>query len=161
MEKSVKIVKIPFVANTECVITALEGDKNLTERMAQMGILPGSRLRIVRVSPLGGTVEVVIDQSESLALRIEELRRLNCKLTAIPLSQISLSGGKRYRVQKFLGGKMFFQKMRDAGIEVGEEVEILDNLGFRLKNKKNQIVALGRGEAEKIILEPLEENGQE
>ncbi|NOZ62312.1 MAG: ferrous iron transport protein A [Calditrichaeota bacterium] len=155
------MTRIPFVANTECVITALEGDRNLTERMAQMGILPGSRLRIVRVSPLGGTVEVVIDQSESLAIRIEELKQLNCRLAAIPLSQIKFCSDKHYRVLKFLGGIFFQQKMKNRGIDLGDEVEILDVRGLRLKNKNNQTVVIGRGEAEKIILEPLEENGQE
>ena len=51
-----------------------------------MGVLPGSRLKVIRLAPFGKTVEVTIDQGQYFALRDEEINVLDCEIVAMPLS---------------------------------------------------------------------------
>ena len=55
-------------AQFECIIRTLGSDEKTAQRLAQMGILPGSHLRVIRVAPLGGTIEVMVGQGQSFAL---------------------------------------------------------------------------------------------
>lgn len=147
---------ILLTPNVECLIKSLKGNDQITQRLVQMGVLPGSRLHIVRVGPLGKTIEVIIDNSESIALRTKELKVLDCKVTALPLIAVK-SRRKLYRVRNFLGGWGFIQKMQSRGILVSDIIRLKEADGYELISKDHQIVRVGRGEAEKIIVEPVDE----
>ena len=41
----------PFLPGTECLIGALGDDPAVSQRLSEMGVLPGSRLQVIRVSP--------------------------------------------------------------------------------------------------------------
>ena len=144
------------VENAECVIEGYKKDDGFSKRLIQMGVLPGSHLKIVRVGPMGNTVEVTIDDGQNIALRITELKNMICRLTAIPLSALDGVSGEKFRIIKFTGGKRFVGKMNDRGLDISGVVEIADNYPFNLKLRNGQIVPIGRGEAEKIIVEPME-----
>ena len=73
-------------AGSECIIRSLGPDKKVAQRLAQMGVLPGSRLRAIRLAPFGETLEVSIDQGQYFALRNEEINVLDCEMVAMPLS---------------------------------------------------------------------------
>ena len=147
---------ILLMPNVECVIESIKGNDRITQRLVQMGVLPGSLLRIVRIGPLGRTAEVIIDRSESIALRTEELKTLHCKITALPLIAIR-NREKRYRIRNFLGGWGFIQKMQDRGLFIKDIIQIKATDGYELIRKDKRLVRIGRGEAEKIIVEPVNE----
>ncbi len=142
-------------ANTEYVINSLDERSVVSQRMIQMGVLPGSNIRILRVGPLGKTVEVLIDQGESIALRTNELQVLDCKLVALPLSAVKNSD-KFYRIRNFLGGRGFLEKMRARNLNTSDIIKVVFKNGYQLIKKDGQQVQIGRGEAEKIIVEPVE-----
>ncbi len=148
--------EVVLVPNAEYVINSLDEHSVISRRMIQMGVLPGSNIRILRVGPLGKTVEVLVDQGESIALRTDELKTLNCKLVALPVSAVK-NDNRWYRIRNFLGGRGFHEKMQRRNLAVADLVSVKENDGFHLRKKDGQIVRVGRGEAEKIIVEPVEE----
>jgi Fe2+ transport system protein FeoA len=147
---------ILLTPNVECIIESLKGNDQITQRLVQMGVLPGSRLHVVRVGPMGKTVEVIIDHSESIALRSTELKALNCKVTALPLIAVK-SRKKLYRIRNFLGGWGFIQKMQSRGLFISDIIRLKERDGYELISKDHRVVRIGRGEAEKIIVEPVNE----
>jgi Fe2+ transport system protein FeoA len=144
-----------IVENAECVIQSVKDNGGFGNRLVQMGVLPGSHLKIIRVGFGGSTVEVMIDQGQSIALRSKELEMLDCKLVAIPLSALSPGDDEKYRIKKFYGGQGFLKKMKDRSINISDIFEITDDHPFELKTGKG-VIAVGRGEAEKIIVEPAD-----
>ncbi len=149
--------KLKIVPNAECTITAFRGDNATTQRLVQMGILPGSRLRILRIGPMGSTLQILVDQGDSIALRAEELKVLECQNVAFPLSAGNLNRWHRYRVRDFLGGAAFFQKMQARGITIGEIVEVRKKNGLQLRRQNGSTVTVGWGEADKILVESPED----
>ncbi len=145
-----------MLPNVECKIISIDGNRQLANRLTQMGVLPGSVLRIVRVGPLGRTVEVLIDQGESIALRSEELRKIKCKILALPLAAVK-NKQKAYRVRNFVGGWGFIQKMQARGIFPSDIIRIKETDGYEIISKDSRLIRVGRGEAEKIIVEPVDE----
>lgn len=141
--------------NTEYVINSLDDRSVVSRRMIQMGILPGSNIRILRVGPLGKNVEVLIDQGESIALRTNELKALDCKIVALPLSAVK-NIEKSYRIRNFLGGRGFLEKMKARNLNISDIIKVTFKDGFQLIKKGGEPVRVGRGEAEKIIVEPVE-----
>ena len=141
--------------NTEYIINSLDDRSLVSQRMIQMGVLPGSNIRILRVGPLGKTVEVLIDQGESIALRANELKALDCKIVALPLSAVK-DITKSYRIRNFLGGRGFWEKMKARNLKISDIIKVAFNDGYQLIKKDGHKVRVGRGEAEKIILEPVE-----
>ena len=94
-------------AQCECIIRSLGPDEKTAQRLAQMGILPGSHLRIIRVAPLGGTIEVMVGQGQSFALRQENVAAMTCEPVAMPLVSELIIAGQNYRIRMLLGGKTF------------------------------------------------------
>ena len=147
-------------AGSECIIRSLGQDKKIARRLAQMGILPGSRLKVIRLAPFGETLQVSIDQGQYFAIRDEEINALDCEIVAMPLSEKTVKTEQYYRIRSLSGGKTFQQKMEHQGIIPGIVIQI------RKLNKppilielfqEKKVVALGTGEAEKIIIEVMDE----
>jgi Fe2+ transport system protein FeoA len=139
-----------------CRLRALGVGSPIARRLAQMGILPGVEVTVVRVSPLGGPVEVAAEGGQSLALRAEELRSLECDVIAAPLPSLLGSGGTRFRVRALLGKSGYTRKMLQLGLVPGAHFRLqsLRPLELRL-TPDGAVVVLGRGEAEKLLVEPL------
>ena len=147
-------------AGSECIIRSLGQDKKIARRLAQMGILPGSRLKVIRLAPFGETMQVSIDQGQYFAIRDEEINALDCEIVAMPLSEKTVKTEQYYRIRSLSGGKTFQQKMEHQGIIPGIVIQI------RKLNKppilielfqEKKMVALGFGEAEKIIIEVMDD----
>jgi len=148
--------KSEIIVDAEYIIRNRNGENKIPQRLIQMGVLSGSRFRIVRIAPMGGTVEVVIDETGNIALRMEELLHLDCELVAIPLSKINDIKNRPFRIKEFKGGFLFKQKMDNRGLAIGSTIfEAEKNQGFHLKLDEDKIVTVGRGEASKIILKPV------
>ncbi len=148
--------ELKIVPNAECTIKSFRENNATAMRLIQMGILPGSRLRIVRVGPMGSTLQIAVDQGDSIALRAEELTVLECQDVAFPLSAASLDRWRHYRIREFLGGTLFLMKMQGRGLSIGDLVEARERMGVQLRKEDQTIVTVGWGEADKIIVEPLE-----
>jgi len=143
---------------SECIIRSLGPDEKTAQRLAQMGILPGTHLRIIRVAPLGGTLEVAADQGQSFALRQQEVAAMTCEPVAMPLASELVAAGQTYRVRVLLGGKTFRQRMERAGLQEGVLVQIpktgIKPIPLHLVDMDRK-VGIGEGEAKKIIVEVI------
>jgi len=148
--------KHSIVPNAEYIIESGKGENAIPQRLIQMGVLPGSKLRIVRVGPMGGTVEVVIDEAGSIALRSEELQLLKCKLAAIPLVNYKVLNSGTYKVKELRGGHLFVRKMKLRGLKEGSIItKIKEKEGLLITVKRKGEMRIGYGEAEKVIVEPF------
>ena len=144
-----------IVENAECIIQSVKDNGGFGNRLVQMGVLPGSRLKIIRVGFRGSTVEVMIDEGQSIALRSKEMEILDCKLISVPLSALNAKTGEKYKIIRFTGGQGFVMKMQERNINISDTFEIIKDHPFELKTR-NGVVTIGRGEAEKIIVEPVD-----
>lgn len=143
---------------SECIIRSLGPDKKVAQRLAQMGVLPGSSLRIIRLAPLGETLEVSIDLGQYFALRDEEIKALDCEMVAMPLSAKTVKKDQDYRIRSLSGGKTFQQRMDQKGVIPGIVIQIHDHpvQHFQIELlPERKIVVLGQGEADKIIIEVI------
>lgn len=148
--------RLTLQPGSECIIHSLGADNKIARQLARMGVLPGSRLRVIRLAPLGGTVEVCIDGGQYFALRDEEIEALDCEMLAMPLSASSLVSGRKYRIRALSGGIIFQKKMQQLGVRPGAAIRIHDHpqYGYQIELlPEGKTVELGRGEAEKILVE--------
>ncbi|HEB95993.1 MAG TPA: hypothetical protein ENI96_06130 [Sedimenticola thiotaurini] len=144
-----------FLPGSICILHSLGDDRQVARRLAQMGILPGSRLRIVRAAPLGGTLEVASDQGELFALRREEMAGLDCRLVAAPLTSPAIRPGQTCTVLSLEGGRAFRQRMTEKSLRPGSRIRIGEpgTHGLLVSDAATgATIALGRGEAARIIV---------
>lgn len=140
----------------ECIIHSLGTDEKIAQRLAQMGVLPGATLQIIRIAPFGTTVEVSVDGGQSFAIRDEDLTGLKCQVLAMPLTCADVRLHTTYRIRTLFGGKKFQQRMEIQGIHPGLFIKIVNLTMPRIilqLIEHEKTVKLGRGEAEKIIVE--------
>jgi len=149
---------LPPLPHTECVLRSLGNDPLLARRLAQMGIVPGVRITVRRVGPLGDPVELAVERGQSIALRAREVARLECHILAGPLPAFADQTGAAYRVRALEGGEAFRSRMARLGLEPGGELRLrAARHGFDLLLlPADTEVQLGRGEASRVIVEPLE-----
>ncbi len=150
---------LPPLPHIECVLRSLGDDLLLARRLAQMGIVPGVRITVRRVGPLGDPVELVVERGQSIALRAREVARLECQILAGPLSAFAQKTEAVYRIRALEGGEAFRSRMTRLGLEPGRELYLGAGPphGFDLRLlPANTEVRLGRGEASRVIVEPLE-----
>ncbi|WP_080522413.1 FeoA domain-containing protein [Methyloprofundus sedimenti] len=57
----------------------------MARRLVQIGILSGSRLRVIWLALFGKTLQVSIDQGQYFALQNEEVNVLDCEMVTMPL----------------------------------------------------------------------------
>ncbi|MBN2382310.1 transcriptional repressor [bacterium] len=67
----------------------------------------------------------------------------------------SASMGERVRIEHFIGGEAFIQRLIDMGLQRGTEVKILNNTGAFIIQVGEKRLAIGRGMANKIVVSPL------
>lgn len=72
----------------------------------------------------------------------------------IPLA--AMAPGQRGRIARYLGGRMLRARLVALGLNVGQEVEIIQNhRGLIILGVNSGRVALGRGVSQKILITPL------
>jgi Fe2+ transport system protein FeoA len=123
-----------------------------------MGVLPGTHVTVVRTGPLGGDpIELAVDGGQSIALRGKEARGLECELIAIPLGALAHSGDTGvYRIKALLGGQGLRHKLAQRGLAVGDRITLVQRRPLRVRIlPQGPELGLGRGEADKILLEPV------
>ena len=154
------VAPLTLQPGSECVIRSLGPNKKVAQCLAQMGVLPGSKLRVIRLAPFGETMEVSIDQGQYFALRDEEINALDCEMVAMPLSAETVKIDQNYRIRSLSGGKSFQQRMEQQGLMPGVVIQVHDHPAHHFQIEmlqEGKIVVLGQGEAEKIIIEVIGE----
>jgi Fe2+ transport system protein FeoA len=150
--------RLPPLPHTECVLRSLGDDPLLARRLAQMGIVPGVRITVRRVGPLGDPIELVVERGQSIALRAREVARLGCQILAGPLLAFTGRTGAVYRVRALAGGEVFRSRMARLGLEPGRELRLrAARHGFDIVLlPASRGVQLGHGEASRVIVESLD-----
>ena len=69
----VSVVDLPLGQHAE--IVSIDCERRLSRRLMEMGLLPGTRLRVVRVAPLGDPIELRV-RNYSLSLRRAEAAKI-------------------------------------------------------------------------------------
>lgn len=155
--KSKMKMKFLLQPNIFCRIISLGVNPKVSKRLSQMGILPGMEVTIVRVGPLGDPLELAVARGQNIALRREEVESLDCEVIALPLTAAN-PGEVTYRVRELQGGIGFKRKMADRGLSVGTKLRVQEAYPYRLYLLADgRLATVGSGEAEKLLLEPLEE----
>jgi len=72
-----------------------------------MEVLPGSRLRMIRLAPFGETLETSIDQGQYFTIWDEKIKDLDCKMLAMLLSEQAVKIDQYYRIRSLSDGKTF------------------------------------------------------
>jgi len=71
------LVDLPLGLHAE--ITSIDCERGLSRRLMEMGLLPGTRVRIVRVAPLGDPIELRV-RNYSLSVRRAEAAKIAVRL---------------------------------------------------------------------------------
>lgn len=151
-----RLRNIPLQAGVTCRIRSLGGDSRIAKRLAQMGILPGMEVTIVRTGPMGNPLELAIGSGQAIALRAEETEALDCELISLPLSLVR-PDGQTWRIRALQGGARYRQKLTAAGLKPGRLLRVEGARPWRLHLLPGDTpLWLGQGEAEKLILEPAD-----
>ncbi|HDL49095.1 MAG TPA: ferrous iron transport protein A [Actinobacteria bacterium] len=137
---------------TTCRIRSLSEENGTSSRLAQMGILPGVKMQIVRTGPFGGAVEVALDHGDLVALRSEEIEGMDCDIIAMPLTSVAVTKGT-YRIVSLAGRNGFRRRMEELGLTEDARIEVLATSPAVLVRVAGEPVRLGRGEADKIVVE--------
>ena len=67
------LVDLPLGQNAE--IASIDCERRLSRRLMEMGLLPGTRVRLVRVAPLGDPIELRV-RNYSLSVRRAEAAKI-------------------------------------------------------------------------------------
>jgi len=70
--------KLPIGA--VATVTDVDGDAQLQQRILEMGVLPGTQIKVVRFAPLGDPIEIKV-MGYSLTLRKAEARHVKVELS--------------------------------------------------------------------------------
>lgn len=148
---------LPPYPNSECILRSLGRNRAVAIRLAQMGVLPGTRVTVVRTGPLGDPIELAVDGGQSIALRGKEARGLQCDLVALPLGALAQSGETgEYRIKALLGGQGLRRRLARLGLVAGRHIALVQRRPLRVRLlPQGTELGLGRGEADKILLEPV------
>ena len=68
---------VPVGASAEVV--SVDCDRRLARRLFEMGLLPGTRVRVVRVAPLGDPIELHL-RDYALSVRSSEASRITVRV---------------------------------------------------------------------------------
>jgi ferrous iron transport protein A len=68
--------------------------------------------------------------------------------------------GKRSFIRRLCGGNDFMSRMAALGFSIGEEIQVVQNYshGPIIVSVRDTHVALGRGEAKKVLVEEVSDN---
>ncbi len=146
---------VPPYPNSTCILRSLGSNRLVARRLAKMGILPGTELRVVRTGPMGDPVELAVEGGQSVALRGKEARGLECEHITVPLLALKgQKGGAVYCIRQFLGGRHIAHKLGERGLRPGSRLQLLRRRPFTvLCLETGAPVVLGNGEAAKILVE--------
>ena len=147
---------IAFHAGQTYRVQSLGGDKRIADRLAQMGILPGMEITIVRIGPMGNPFELATDNGQSIALRHTEVEALNCQLLSLPLLA-TFPDTQQYRISAINGTPRYQQKLNNLGLKPGVVIRVEATRPYELRIiDGDKQVRLSQPDAQYLMLQPVE-----
>ena len=147
---------IAFHAGQTYRVHSLGGDQRIADRLAQMGILPGMEITIVRIGPMGNPFELATDSGQSIALRNTEVAALDCQLVNLPLIA-TFPDTQQYRISAINGSPRQQQKLNNLGLTSGVVIRVEATRPYELRIIEGDIqVRLGQAEAQYLMLQPVD-----
>jgi len=146
------------------LIDKVEEDSALLRRLDVLGIRPGALVQVEAVAPEDGTLTLTVDghrqtmdrasaeQVATAPLSAAEAQAAAAMPERLPLGD--LAPGDTATVAEFLAGRGLVARCLALGFTPGAEVRMVQNLhgGPVIVLVRDTRVALGRGEAQKIIV---------
>ena len=147
---------IAFHSGQTYRVQSLGGNQGIADRLAQMGILPGMEITIVRIGPMGNPFELATDNGQSIALRNTEVEALDCKLVSLPLIA-TFPDTQQYRISTINGNPRQQRKLTDVGLRPGIVIRVEATRPYELRIiDEDRLVRLAQAEAQYLMLQPLE-----
>lgn len=147
---------IAFHTGQTYCVQSLGGNQGIADRLAQMGILPGMEITIVRIGPMGNPFELATDNGQSIALRNTEVEALDCKLVSLPLIA-AFPDTQQYRISVINGGPRLQRKLSDVGLRPGGIIRVEATRPYELRIiDEDRLVRLVQAEAQYLMLQPIE-----
>lgn len=147
---------IAFHSGQTYRVQSLGGNQGIADRLAQMGILPGMEITIVRIGPMGNPFELATDNGQSIALRNTEVEALDCKLISLPLIA-TFPDTQQYRISAINGNPRQQRKLTDEGLRPGIVIRVEATRPYELRIiDEDRLVRLAQAEAQYLMLQPLE-----
>ena len=136
-------------------VQSLGGDPRIADRLAQMGILPGMEITIVRIGPMGNPFELATDNGQSIALRNTDIDALDCTLISLPLIA-TFPDTQQYRVSGIKGSPRQQQKLRNTGLLPGHIIRVEATRPYELRIiEEDRLVRLSQADAQFLMLQPI------
>ena len=141
-----------LVPSQEGEIIKVRGVGPLRQRMIDMGLVRGARIKVIRRAPLGDPIEYQI-KGYNLSLRKREANHILVEVTTCPLCNVQ--EGQEARIVLLRGGRRFKQRAKWLGLSLDQTVQIRSNRknGPLKLCIDNRIVTMGQGMAQKILVE--------
>lgn len=147
---------IAFHSGQTYRVQSLGGNQGIADRLAQMGILPGMEITIVRIGPMGNPFELATDNGQSIALRNTEVEALDCKLVSLPLIA-TFPDTQQYRISAINGNPRQQRKLTDVGLRPGIVIRVEATRPYELRIiDEDRLVRLVQAEAQYLMLQPIE-----
>ncbi len=147
---------IAFHTGQTFCVQSLGSDQRIADRLAQMGILPGMEITIVRIGPMGNPFELATNSGQSIALRNTDVEALDCKLISLPLVA-TFPDTQQYRVGTINGSSRIQQKLHDMGLHPGRSIRVEATRPYELRIlDEDRLVRLPQAEAQLLTLHPID-----
>ena len=154
--KSMRKRHIAFHTGQTYCVQSLGGNQGVADRLAQMGILPGMEITIVRIGPMGNPFELATGNGQSIALRHTEVEALDCKLVSLPLIA-TFPDTQQYRISTINGDPRQQRKLGDVGLKPGSVIRVEATRPYELRIiDEDRLVRLAQAEAQYLMLQPIE-----
>jgi ferrous iron transport protein A len=73
----VKLNELPI--GTPALVDRVDGERSYRRRLLELGILPGSPIRVLRIAPLGDPLEIS-SQGSNLSIRAQEASAISVRV---------------------------------------------------------------------------------
>ncbi len=130
------------------LVTDVLGSGAIHRRLLSMGILPGTIIRVARISPLGDPVEYEI-RGFFVSLRRNEANYVEVD-KVVPLYLIPPNN--RIRIVLLDGGVGFIRNLKRMGISIGKEIEVIRGCCPITVKTEHGVFTIGRGIAYRIYV---------
>ncbi|MCL5033376.1 MAG: ferrous iron transport protein A [Thermotogae bacterium] len=151
-KEMVRIISLDICPeNTRCILIESDLSDSLKSKLMSLGWLPGREIKVIRRAPFGDPTIYLVDSTE-ISLRQDESKMIKVE----PLYPASLSVVPKgtYVVLNFTAGKFFSDKVRNLGIEIGKEIQVLSdpsNCKISIMTNGGEFL-IGHGMGQKILV---------
>ncbi len=130
------------------IVSDVGGSGSIHRRLLSMGILPGTIIKVARLSPLGDPIEYEI-RGFFVSLRRNEANYVEVdKVVLLAL----IPPNNRVRIVLLDGGVGFIRNLERMGISIGKEIEIIRGCCPMTVKTEYGIFTVGRGIAYRIYV---------